>query len=112
MPQVEYFSDVDPFFSILDRDDVDVKRINSIGEEMARVEYSMDDDHVKDLDNVNVVIAAYTTAYGRLELYKHLERLQHRVLYFDTGKSSVPKEKNTTILHLVLNNDSIPPPLM
>ena len=32
----------------------------------------------------NVALAAFTTAYGRLELYKYLDQLGERVLYFDT----------------------------
>nr|XP_015834829.1 PREDICTED: probable DNA polymerase [Tribolium castaneum] len=36
------------------------------------------------LKTVNVIIAAYTTAGARLELYKYLEKLDRRVLYFDT----------------------------
>ncbi|XP_067205345.1 uncharacterized protein [Linepithema humile] len=32
----------------------------------------------------NVVLAAYTTALARLVLYKYLERLDRRVLYYDT----------------------------
>ena len=32
----------------------------------------------------NVIIAAYTTAQARLKLYSYLERLDRRVLYYDT----------------------------
>ncbi|XP_068756329.1 uncharacterized protein [Montipora capricornis] len=35
-------------------------------------------------DKTNVVIAAFTIAHARLKLYSVLERLQTRVLYFDT----------------------------
>ena len=35
-------------------------------------------------DKTNVVIAAFTTAQARLKLYSVLERIQQRVLYFDT----------------------------
>lgn len=38
----------------------------------------------KPLNHVNVAIAAYTTAGARLDLYKYLELLRDRVLYFDT----------------------------
>ena len=86
MKQVKYFAAVAPFYDMLDRDDVELKRIDTVGEDMARVEYTHDDHNIEDLKNVNVVIAAYTTSYGRLELYRHLERLQERVLYFDTGE--------------------------
>jgi hypothetical protein len=34
------------------------------------------------LKTVNVVVAAYTTALARLELYKHLDHLGERVLYY------------------------------
>jgi hypothetical protein len=36
------------------------------------------------LKTVNVVVAAYTTALARLELYKHLDHLGERVLYYVT----------------------------
>jgi hypothetical protein len=36
------------------------------------------------LKTVNVVVAAYTTALVRLELYKHLDHLGGRVLYYVT----------------------------
>lgn len=34
--------------------------------------------------NVNVAIAAYTTAHARLHLYNYLDKLGERVLYYDT----------------------------
>jgi butyrate kinase len=41
-------------------------------------------ERVEELKTVNVVVTAYTTAMARLELYKHLEQLGERVLYYDT----------------------------
>ena len=41
-------------------------------------------DDVVPLNSVNVVIAAYTTAQARLKLYSYLDKLDKRVLYFDT----------------------------
>ena len=46
--------------------------------------YKMKDGFVQPLKNTNVVLAAYVTAHARLRLYKYLEQLQERVLYFDT----------------------------
>lgn len=43
----------------------------------------MEEDHELSF-NTNVVIAAYVTAQARLELYKYLELLDERVLYYDT----------------------------
>ena len=40
------------------------------------------EDFNQGLNNVNVVLAAYTTAQARLKLYELLENLQERVLYF------------------------------
>lgn len=38
----------------------------------------------RDARYINVAIAAYTTAHGRIVLYKYLDLLQDMVLYFDT----------------------------
>ena len=35
-------------------------------------------------NKTNIFIAAFTTAWARLELYKYLEQLKEQVLYFDT----------------------------
>ncbi len=43
-------------------------------------------DFIDPLRNTNVILAAYVTAHARLRLYRFLEELQDRVLYFDTGK--------------------------
>ena len=42
------------------------------------------------MDFINTNISAYVTSQARLKLYTYLERLQERVLYFDTGKSPTP----------------------
>lgn len=44
--------------------------------------------------NTNVVIAAYTTAHARLHLYKYLDFLQERVLYYDTDSVFFTKKPN------------------
>ncbi len=38
------------------------------------------------LKNTIAVLAAFMTTHARLRLYTYLEKLQDRVLYFDTGK--------------------------
>ena len=48
------------------------------------VHYSNIGDFAEQNDKVNVVIAAFTTAYARLKLYDLLDLLQERVLYYDT----------------------------
>ena len=44
-------------------------------------------EFVKEQQNINVMVASYTTSYGRLQLYNCLEKLDRRVLYFDTGEN-------------------------
>lgn len=44
--------------------------------------------------NVNVAIAAYTTAHARLHLYEYLDKLQERVLYYDTDSVFFVKNEN------------------
>ena len=64
------------------------------------VRYKMTEDFAQPLANTNVVIAAYVTAHARLRLYKFLEILQDRVLYFDTDSVfyvSKPGQENLPI---------------
>lgn len=49
------------------------------------VQYKEKEEARKDNNTTNVVFAAFTTAYARLELYKYLEMLgADRTYYFDT----------------------------
>jgi hypothetical protein len=73
------------YITMMMRDDVTVKNVNIVGEDMVRVNSVLNDHYVQGLPNVNVCVAAYTTSYARLELYKWLEKTQERCLYFDTG---------------------------
>ncbi len=50
------------------------------------IRYKMHQAFIEPGRNTNVVLAAYVTAHARLRLYRFLEELQDRVLYFDTGK--------------------------
>jgi len=40
--------------------------------------------------NTSVVIACFVTANARLRLYSYIEKLQERVLYFDTVRITHP----------------------
>ena len=48
------------------------------------IRYEYGDKFVQPNPNTNVVIAAFTTAYARLQLYDELDMLGERVLYYDT----------------------------
>ena len=77
MKKVKYQTDAAEFFDLLSNDGIEVKAIDSVSDEMVRVEYKNAENFVEEQANVNVAIAAYTTAFGRLELYSYLDRLQH-----------------------------------
>ncbi|XP_031635355.1 uncharacterized protein LOC116348474 [Contarinia nasturtii] len=50
--------------------------------------------------DVNVVIAAYTTAQARIHLYRYLDKLGDRVLYYDTDSVIYTQKENETGLEL------------
>ena len=85
MTKVEYVQDPAKFLEYLVSGENIIKRVDSINKETVRLEYIKEDNFVEEQKNVNIVIAAFTTSYGRLELYKYLEKLGERLLYFDTG---------------------------
>ena len=84
MPQVELVKDPERYFRLLNCQSTQVKNIQFVNDECVEVYYTRGDEFVSTSDKTNVVIAAFTTAHARLELYSVLERLQTRVLYFDT----------------------------
>ena len=55
-----------------------------VNDETVELQYTSKDEFVEGNDKVNIVIAAFTTAYARLKLYDLLDLLQERVLYYDT----------------------------
>ena len=62
-----------------------INSVNIVSDNMASVSYSKTDAYVDDLPNTNPIIATWVTAQARLKLYTYLEKLQEKVLYFDTG---------------------------
>lgn len=61
-----------------------IKGVNFSVENMLQVSYSINDEFFTPNFKTNVAIAAFVTCQGRLKLYDQLERLDRRVLYFDT----------------------------
>ena len=55
-----------------------------VNDETVELQYTNKDEFVEEKGKVNIVIAAFTTAYARLKLYDLLDLLQERVLYYDT----------------------------
>ena len=71
-------------FNYLDSDQYQVNDARMVNDDTVEVQYTSKDEFVEENDKVNIVIAAFTTAYARLKLYDLLDLLQERVLYYDT----------------------------
>lgn len=52
--------------------------------ECCQVEFHHRSDCVPESDYVNTFVASFTTAYGRIKLYRQLARLGRRAVYIDT----------------------------
>ena len=71
-------------YAYLDSDQYEVKDAQMINDNTVEIQYVEKEGFVEENDKVNIVIAAFTTAYARLKLYDLLDLLQERVLYYDT----------------------------
>ena len=72
------------FFDLLYSSEFEVCDARMVNDDMIEVQYKSTEEFVEQNNKVNVVIAAFTTAYARLKLYDLLDLLQERVLYYDT----------------------------
>ena len=54
------------------------------GEDITEIKYEYGENFVQVNPNTNVIVAAFTTAHARLQLYNELDMLGERVLYYDT----------------------------
>jgi hypothetical protein len=84
LTRIEYFDNPASYFSLVFDPSVIIRDINMVNENLIGVTYCKEDDFVEVMGNTNPVIAAYTTTHARLKLYSYIERLEDRVLYFDT----------------------------
>ena len=71
-------------FHFLGSKQFEVSDARLVNDETVEVHYKENDEFVEQNNKVNIVIAAFTTAYARLKLYDLLDLLQERVLYYDT----------------------------
>ena len=71
-------------YAYLDSDQYEVKDAQMINDNTVEIQYVEKEGFIEENDKVNIVIAAFTTAYARLKLYDLLDLLQERVLYYDT----------------------------
>ena len=84
MPKTEIITVPARLYELVFSDEVIVNSVQFFNDELAEVKYANDEEFITPNPRTNVVIAAFTTAHARLRLYSVLERLQDRVLYYDT----------------------------
>ena len=71
-------------FDLLYSSGFEVTDARLVNDEMVEVHYRNIGEFEEQNNKVNIVIAAFTTAYARLKLYDLLDQLQEQVLYYDT----------------------------
>ena len=84
MVKTDLLCDPQEFFKLLYSDEIEVCDARLVNDDMMEVHHRNMKDFEEQNNKVNVVIAAFTTAYARLKLYDLLDLLQERVLYYDT----------------------------
>lgn len=56
----------------------------TIDDDICQVQFKMKTDFADELPNTNIFVAVFTTAHARLKLLREMEKLDRRVLYYDT----------------------------
>ena len=99
MVKTEQITDPQVFFNYLTSDEINVLDADLVSDDLIEIHYEYTDNFVKPDAKTNMVIAAFTTAYARLKLYEVQDRLQERVLYYDTD----------SVIYISKPNESKPP---
>ena len=84
MVKTEQIEDPQKYFDYLSSDEINVLDATLVSDDIIEIRYEYTDNFIEPNAKTNVVIAAFTTAYARLKLYEVLDKLQDRVLYYDT----------------------------
>ena len=82
--KTEQIDDPQEFFDYLTSDEIIVLDAHLVSDEILEIRYEFGEKFVQADPKTNVVIAAFTTAYARMQLYDELDRLGERVQYYDT----------------------------
>ena len=84
IPQTTFVKDAEKFLQIINDGTNKITNFHIINDETLALVHERESGYIPEDPTSNVALAAFTTAYGRLELYKYLKQLDERVLYFDT----------------------------
>ncbi|MCG8048774.1 MAG: DNA polymerase [Candidatus Thiodiazotropha taylori] len=77
-------TEVDAFFRVLSDPTKDVQNFHIVANDTMQVEWVYKKDCQPEDNKTNVYLATFTTCWARLKLYSVLERLDRKVLYYDT----------------------------
>ena len=83
--QTSYISDTNEYQEIVTNPKYEIRGQSIINKDVIRVCYMVKKEFLTQTQNCNVILGSFVTAYARLCLYELLEKLQEKVLYFDTG---------------------------
>ena len=84
LPRTKFISNVESFFEIVNDSSYVVNDFRVINDDTVALVYENHED-VKTMNtSTNAVLAAFTTCQGRLQLYKYMKPLGHRLAYTDT----------------------------
>ena len=84
LTQTKRVTEPKELFNYLQSDAYEVRDAQMVNDETIEIQYTEKEGFIEQNNKVNIVIAAFTTAYARLKLYDLLDLLQERVLYYDT----------------------------
>lgn len=79
---------------------LEINSFSELSQDALLVSYKMREECTQMQPNVNVVLAAYTTAQARMHLYAYLDKLQERCLYYDTDSVIYTCKDDENILPL------------
>lgn len=84
MKTTEYIDNPNDLYRILLNSKLDNIYLTEINEKVLEVRYETKDEWLEDPTKTNVIVAAFTTSYVRLRLYKAMDQLEQQVVYHDT----------------------------
>ncbi len=85
MVKTKQIEDPQVFFNYLTSDEINMLDTDLMSDDVIEIRYEYTDNFIQPDAKTNVIIAVFTTPNARLMLYKKLDMLQERVLYYDTN---------------------------
>jgi hypothetical protein len=104
LPRTVFVKTLSELNELLLRSDIEVSDLlefkgPTIDDDICQVQFKAKNDFADELPSTNIFIAVFTTAHARLKLLREMEKLDRRVLYYDTD----------SIIYESRNGDPEPP---